>query len=94
MKLTYDPQNNIAYLRFHEKTQQVGTIAVSGEMNVDIAPDGTVCGIELPNANAQLQAEDDGNLIVVNESIGRRQEVVLTVREAPARYRTKKPRTD
>jgi len=32
----------------------VDTIRVSDEMNVDIAPDGTVYGIELLNANAQL----------------------------------------
>lgn len=58
MRLTYDPKHNVAYLRLHEKTAQVDTIRVSDEMNVDIAPDGTVYGIELLNANAQLQTED------------------------------------
>ncbi|MFH1974327.1 MAG: DUF2283 domain-containing protein, partial [Pseudomonadota bacterium] len=42
MKLTYDPARNIAYLRLHQKKAQVDTIRVSDEMNVDIAPDGTV----------------------------------------------------
>ena len=89
MKLTYDPQNNIAYLRFHEKIQQVDTIAVSGEMNVDIASDGTVYGIELLNANAQLEAEGNGNFVFVNETIGKRGELPLAVREAPVKYRAK-----
>ena len=90
MKLTYDPARNIAYLRLHQKKAQVDTIRVSDEMNVDIAPDGTVYGIELLNANAQLEAEDDGNLIVVNEAPGRRRELPLTVREESAKYRAKK----
>ena len=90
MKLTYDPVHNVAYLRLHEKTAQVDTIRVSDELNVDIAPDGTVYGIELLNANAQLEAEDNGNLVVINEALGRRQELPLDVHEAPAPYRTKK----
>ena len=50
MQLSYDPRYNIAYLRLHEKTAEVQTIRVSDEINVDIAPDGTVYGIELLNA--------------------------------------------
>lgn len=42
MKLTYDPRYNIAYLRLHAKTAEVETIHVSDEINVDLAPDGTV----------------------------------------------------
>ena len=45
-------------------------IHVSDELNVDVAPDGTVYGIELLNANEQLRGEDDGKLIVVNEELG------------------------
>lgn len=74
MKLSYDPQYNIAYLRFHEKTDQVTTIKISDEMNIDVAPDGTVYGIELLNANEQL-AEDHGALIL--ELAGRRREIAL-----------------
>ena len=92
MKLTYDPKHNIAYMRLHEKRRQVDTIRVSDELNVDIAPDGTVYGIELLNANAQLEAEDNGNLVVINEAIGRRQELPLAVHEGPAEYKTKKKR--
>ena len=77
MKLTYDPRRNIAYIRLHEKTAQVETIRVSDELNVDIALDGTVYGIELLNANEQLRAGDNGTLVVVNEALGERQEIPL-----------------
>jgi len=78
MKLTYDPLHNIAYLRLHDKTAEVETIRVSDELNVDIAPDGTVYGIELVNANEQLGAQDGGMLVVVNEALGVSREVSLT----------------
>lgn len=61
----------------HEKTTQVETLRLSVEINVDIAPDGTVYGIELLNANQQLRDEDHGNLVIVNEAIGERREVPL-----------------
>jgi uncharacterized protein YuzE len=77
MKLTYDPRYNIAYLRLHEKIGQVDTIRVSDQINVDIAPDGTVYGIELLNANEQLRAEDRGRFVLLDESSGQQQELVL-----------------
>lgn len=66
---------------------QVDTIRVSDELNVDIAPDGTVYGIELLNANAQIQAEDGGGFVVVDEGAGRMQELPLAVHERPAAYK-------
>ena len=78
MKLTYDPRHNIAYLRLQEKSAEVETVQVSDELNVDLAPDGTVFGIEFMNANEQLAGEDDGALIVINELLGLRREVSLT----------------
>lgn len=77
MKLTIDPKHNIAYLRFHEKTAQVQTIRVSDEVNIDLSPDGTVYGIELLNANEQMLSEDQGKLVVINESAGGRHELQL-----------------
>jgi len=74
MKLNYDPKYNIAYLRIHEKVGQVTTIKLSDEMNIDIAPDGTVYGIEFLNANDQL-TEDRGALVVELE--GKRHEIKL-----------------
>ncbi len=74
MKLSYDPKYNIAYLRFHEKRGTVTAIKISDEMNVDVAPDGTIYGIELLNANEQL-AEDHGSLIL--ETSGHQREIAL-----------------
>jgi uncharacterized protein YuzE len=65
MKLSYDPRHNVAYIRLREKGAEVETIRISDELNVDLAPDGTVYGIELLNANEQLHAADDGRLVVV-----------------------------
>lgn len=67
MKLTYDRQHNIAYLRLRPKGTEVETIRISDELNVDIAPDGTVYGIELLNANEQLRSSDGGKLVLVDE---------------------------
>ncbi|HYN08488.1 MAG TPA: DUF2283 domain-containing protein [Vicinamibacterales bacterium] len=78
MQLSYDPKHNIAYLRLQERTPQVETIRISDSVNIDMAPDGTVYGIELLNANEQLQASDAGKLIVINEARGDRQEVPLS----------------
>ena len=76
MKLSYDPRHNVAYIRLREKTTEVETIRVSDELNVDLAPDGTVYGIELLNANEQLRAGDDGRLVVV-EAEGKERSLTL-----------------
>ena len=77
MRLTYDLRQNVAYLRLHDKTAQVETIRVSEELCVDIAPDGTVYGIEMLNADEQLRAEDGGSLVIVNEARNQRREIPL-----------------
>lgn len=77
MKLTYDPRHNIAYFRLQEKTAQVETVHVSESLNIDLAPDGTVYGIELLNANEQLRGQEAGRLIVENIATGSRSEVNL-----------------
>ncbi len=79
MRFTYDPRYNIAYLRFKEKLTEVEAIRISDELVVDIAPDGTVYGIELLNANEQLRREDTGELVVVNEATGEQIGVPLAV---------------
>ena len=63
MKLTYDPRYNIAYIRLHKKVKEVETIKISDELNIDIASDGTIYGIELLNANEQMQKEDKGKFL-------------------------------
>jgi len=79
MRLTYEPRYNIAYLRLIERSDgmEVETVQVSDELNVDLAPDGTVHGIELLNANVQLGGEDEGALVVINEALGLRRELLL-----------------
>ena len=49
-------QHRICPLR--EKTAQVETVHLCDELNVDIAPDGTVYGVELLHANQPLRGED------------------------------------
>ena len=70
MKLTYDPRYNVAYIYLKEKPTEVETVQVSEELNIDIAPDGTIYGIELLNANQQLGGDSQGKLIVINEALG------------------------
>lgn len=71
MKVTYDREHNIACIRLRPKSGEIETIRVSDELNVDIAPDGSVYGIELLNANEQLRAADGGKLILVDEVEGK-----------------------
>ena len=79
MRFTYDPRYNIAYIRFQEKQAQVETIRISDELAVDVAPNGTLYGIELLNANEQLWHQDTGRLLVINEATGQRAELPLAV---------------
>jgi uncharacterized protein YuzE len=77
MKLTYDPRYNVAYIRFQEKRGEVESVRVSDELVVDMAPDGTIYGLELLNANEQLARENGGRLLVINEATGEHAEVPL-----------------
>ena len=70
MKFSYDPRYNIAYIRLQPKSSGVESVKVGDELIVDMTPDGTVYGIELLNANEQLQREDSGMLLVENEATG------------------------
>ncbi len=79
MKVTYDPRYNIAYIRFYEKQADVEAIRIGDELVVDMAPDGTIYGIELLNANEQLGHEDIGKLLVVNEAPDEQTELPLAV---------------
>lgn len=79
MRFTYDPRYNIAYIRFREKKGQVETIPVSSELNVDLAPDGAVYGVELLNANEQLRREDMGKILIINEATGDQAELPLAI---------------
>jgi len=75
VKVSYDPKYNIAYIRLREKTAEIETIRISDELNVDIAPDGKIYGIELLNANEQLEIKKNGGLILIDESTGKKAEL-------------------
>ena len=79
MRFTYDLRYNIAYIRFHAKNAEVETIRISDELNVDMATDGTIYGIELLNANEQLQRGDTGRLLIINEATGEQKEFPLSI---------------
>lgn len=82
MRFTYDPRYNIAYIRFREKQTELDSIKISDEMVIDIAPDGSVYGIELLNANEQLQLDSAGKLLMINETTGEKAELPLVVDKA------------
>lgn len=75
MKLTYDPAYNIAYIQLKEKTPEVVSKQINDDVVLDLAPDGSIFGIELLNANEQFISEDKGNFILVNEKIGQERSV-------------------
>jgi uncharacterized protein YuzE len=75
MKLSYDPQANVAYIRLRERQGDVETIQVTADFLVDIDATGAVCGIELLNANEQLIAGDGGKLVFVNQLTGGQEEL-------------------
>ena len=79
MKLTYDPNANIAYIQLRKKMAKVKTIRVSDELNVDVAADGSIYGIELLNANEQLIADHRNAVVVENEASGQSSKIALAV---------------
>jgi uncharacterized protein YuzE len=75
MKISYDPKYNIAYIKVREKIAEVETLRISDEINIDITPDGKIYGIELLNANEQLEFEKKKELVFVNEMTGQKAEL-------------------
>lgn len=77
MEFSYDPRYNIAYLQFKDKKgAEVETIKVSENTLIDLAPDGTLYGIELLNANEQLNADNPNNVLsLINEATGKKQDI-------------------
>ena len=71
MKVSYDSRYNIAYIRLREKAIEVDTIRISDEINVDMSPDGKIYGIELLNANEQLQITKGGRFTLTDKSTGK-----------------------
>jgi uncharacterized protein YuzE len=86
MRLTYDPQLGVGYIHLREPSGPVETICVSDELNVDMAPDGTIYGIELLNGNEQLFA-DGGRIVVVDQTGEERALALTSARASSARSR-------
>ena len=78
MEITYDSQQNLAYIRLREKRAEVETLRISTELSIDLSPDVTVYGIELLNANEQPALGSDGKLVLVDEARGETHEVALS----------------
>ena len=69
MRITYDPEANSAYIFLTERTGEIETHVITDDVIIDVLPDGMLFGIELLNANRQLQT-DDGSLTVFNQVTG------------------------
>jgi uncharacterized protein YuzE len=63
--------DNLWHNRYYRSKQlEVESIRISDELVVDMAPDGIVYGIGLLNANEQLERDERGGLLVINEETG------------------------
>src|SRR5512137_826019 len=82
MKFSYDPRYNVGYIRFKDKKTDAESIKLSEELVVDLAPDGTVYGIELLNANEQMHRDDTGEFRVINEETGAETKFALRVKKS------------
>ncbi len=82
MKFSYDPRYNVGYIRFKDKKADAESIKLSEELVVDLAPDGTVYGIELLNANDQMQRDDTGEFRVINEETGAETKFALKAKKS------------
>ena len=71
MNITFDPKYNIAYIMFKEKAAQVISVKVSEDLILDLSPDGSIYGIELLNAEEQLQHQ----LSFINKVTGKSETV-------------------
>jgi uncharacterized protein YuzE len=92
MKFTYDRRYNVGYISFKKKQNDAESVRVSDELVVDLAPDGTVYGIELLNANEQLKCEDTGELVVINEETEQGSKLATTKRKPAKTRRISEPR--
>ncbi|MDZ7579936.1 MAG: DUF2283 domain-containing protein [Deltaproteobacteria bacterium] len=78
--MSYYSRYNIAYIQLQAKSQEIERLSKwSDELVVDMAPDGTIYGIELLNANDQLKRDKEGRLLVVNEATGETMDIPFAV---------------
>ena len=58
-----------------ESTEEVETVKISDEVNIDVSPDGKIYGIELLNANELLK--QNGELVFLNEATGEETKIAI-----------------
>ena len=75
MEVTYDPKYNISYIKLAESIEEVETVKISDEVNIDVSPDGKIYGIELLNANELLK--QNGELVFLNEATGEETKIAI-----------------
>ena len=54
MYITHEPENDIGYIYFKKEKMEIKETITLGDVNIDIAADGSVFGIELMSANNQI----------------------------------------
>ncbi len=77
MKFTFDEKYNIAYICFKKKKEHVESVKVSEDVIIDLAPDGSIYGIELLNAKEQIFKGKLSKLTLINETTGKHKEIQL-----------------
>ena len=78
----------MGYIRFKHKKADAESIKLSDELVIDLAPDGTVYGIELLNANDQMQRDDTGEFALLNEETGEETKFALKVKKKRRTHKT------
>ena len=73
MKINYDLKCNVGYLTFKDKKEEVNSIKLSEDLIIDMAPDGTIYGIELLNVKEQIFGDNLKQLLLLNENTGKKQ---------------------
>ncbi|MGH8613690.1 MAG: DUF2283 domain-containing protein [Gammaproteobacteria bacterium] len=65
MRLEYDPKYNVAYIRFLEgPADDLQTLNISAELNIDMTADGHLYGIEVLNANDSFSGRRQENWLL------------------------------
>ena len=85
VRISYDPEHNVAYIKLREEKEEVETIRLSEEVLVDISPDGKVHGIELLNANEFFRLAEGEGLLLTDESTGETVRILLPCGKAEDR---------
>jgi len=57
MKITYDTENDLLYLRFDNKTQDVTNTVINDNIIFDIGKDKKIVGIEILDASEIINLE-------------------------------------